>query len=80
VFGGNSSFFGVVKTPLVRHGENQKIPKGEHTAGVVYQEMLLQIARDYQGLPDIRTLRAFEIRFFYNGLRSELKQHTKPKG
>lgn len=39
--------------------------------------MLLQISRDYAGLPDARTLRAREIRFFYNGLRAELKQHTK---
>lgn len=42
--------------------------------------MVLQIARDYSGLPDVRTLKAHEIRFFYNGLRDELKAHTKSTG
>lgn len=46
----------------------------------VYSEMLLQVARDYSGVPDVRTLRASEIKFFYNGLRAELEHHTKPKG
>jgi hypothetical protein len=41
--------------------------------------MLLQVARDYPGLPDPRTLGIGEIVFFYNGLREELKKHTKPK-
>lgn len=41
--------------------------------------MMLQIARDYPGLPDIRTMRASEIRFFYEGLRPELIEHTKPR-
>jgi len=41
--------------------------------------MLLQISRDYSGLPDVRTLSGSEIRFFYEGLRAELKEHTKPK-
>jgi hypothetical protein len=41
--------------------------------------MLLQIARDYPGLPDPRTLAISEIVFFYNGLREELKKHTRPK-
>lgn len=48
--------------------------------GPVYTEMLYQICRDYPGLPDPRTLRAREIRFFYEGLRAELEEHTKPKG
>lgn len=42
--------------------------------------MLLQIASDYPGLPDVRTLRLFEIRFFYEGLRPALKKHTRPGG
>ncbi len=46
----------------------------------VYTEMLLQISRDYPGLPDSRTLKAHEIRFYYEGVREELKSHTKPKG
>ena len=41
--------------------------------------MLLQICMDYPGLPDPRTLEDYEIKFFYEGLRKELKEHTKPK-
>lgn len=44
-----------------------------------YTEMLLQICMDYPGLPDPRTLTLKEIRFFYEGLRSQLIEHTKPK-
>ena len=40
--------------------------------------MLLQICRDYPGLPDPRTLTLSEIRFFYEGLRGELLKYTKP--
>jgi hypothetical protein len=80
VFGGDITFFGVVNTPLVRYGGDEKLPKGQHTAVGVYSEMILQIARDYSGIPDVRTLKASEIRFFYEGLRAELKEHTRPKG
>jgi hypothetical protein len=41
--------------------------------------MLLQIARDYPGLPDCRTLSATEIIFFYEGIRAELEKGTKAK-
>lgn len=47
--------------------------------GTVYTEMVRQICRDYPGLPDPRTLTLPEIRFFYDGLRPELHEHTKPK-
>jgi hypothetical protein len=36
--------------------------------------MLLQVAREYPGLPDPRTMTLEEIRFFYNGLRGELRK------
>lgn len=39
--------------------------------------MLLQICREYPGLPDPRTLTLNEIRFFYDDLRLELKTRTK---
>ena len=39
--------------------------------------MLLQIATDYPGLPDVRTLAIGEIVFFYNGLRKGLWKHTR---
>ena len=45
----------------------------------VYGEMLLQICRDYPGLPDPRELSLSEIRFFYEGIRAELKKHTRPQ-
>jgi len=41
--------------------------------------MFIQICRDYYGLPDATKLKAREIRFFYDGLRIELKEHTKSK-
>jgi hypothetical protein len=41
--------------------------------------MLLQICRDYPGLPDPRTMTLAEIRFFYDGLRPELRETTKAR-
>lgn len=73
------AFFGIVRTPLVRHGGDAKLPDGGHRMVPVHCEMLIQVARDFSGLPDIRTLKASEIRFFYGGLRAELKDGTKPK-
>lgn len=66
-----------MRTPLVRNGVDYKFIKGNHTFLAVHMEMLLQVCRDYSGLPDYRTLTASEIRFFYEGLRGELKAHTK---
>lgn len=51
--------------------------KSLHTLVPVYREMILQITRDYPGLPDPRTMRLHEIRFFYEGLRRELREATK---
>ncbi len=55
-------------------------PEPGHKLIPVYVEMLLQVCRDYPGLPDPRTLTTTEIRFFYAGLRSELKKSTGGKG
>lgn len=66
-----------MRTPLVRGGNDVALPRGRHTFGNVYGEMLLQISRDYSGLPDPRTLKAHEIRYFYNGLRAEIKEYQK---
>ena len=63
----------------MRYGDDFYVPRRGHTFGAVYGEMLLQVARDYPGLPDCRTLTASQIRFFYNGLRAELREHTKPR-
>lgn len=72
---------------LVRRGESRLLGdtpalfkrEGGNYAHVVYTEMLLQIARDYSGLPDARTLKVSEIKFFYEGLRAELLRGTAPK-
>lgn len=80
MYSDDPTFFGIVRTPLVRGGEDVILPKKQHTAQAVHSEMILQVCRDYSGLPDIRTLKAGEIRFFYEGLRSELKRGTRPGG
>lgn len=69
----------------MRGGKDEKLPRDRETGRVghtmipVYSEMLLQISRDYAGLPDPRTLKLSEIRWFYAGLRRELQEHTKPR-
>ena len=73
------AFNGLVVTPLVIGGNDGKLPKKGHDFQAVYTIMMLQICRDYHGLPDVKNLKAREIRFFYDGLRIELKEHTKPK-
>lgn len=50
-----------------------------HTLGLVYREMLLTICSHYRSLPDPRTLTLCEIRFFFNGMRKELRAMTAPK-
>lgn len=40
--------------------------------------MLVQICRFYHGIGDFRQLSMSEIRFFYNALRGELHEATKP--
>lgn len=62
------------------HGADDKFKNGGHNFGNVYTNMLFQICRDYSGLPNVKELKAHEIRFFYEGLRAELKEHTKLKG
>jgi hypothetical protein len=41
--------------------------------------MLLQICRDYPGLPDPRTMTMGQIRFFYEAERLELRERTAPR-
>jgi hypothetical protein len=62
--------------PRIRDPESGDTSNG-HTLVPVYQSMLLQIARDYPGLPDVRTLSMSDIRFFYDGLRPEIAQLKK---
>lgn len=80
---GESFFVAAVTDQIVRNGADARLPidvksgRSSHSAVNVYREMLLQICRDYAGLPDPRTLTQNEICFFYNGLREELKRHAR---
>lgn len=67
-------FVGPVVDRIVRNGAAARLSSAKAT----YREMLLQIARDYAGLPDPRTLTVPEIVFFYEGVRRELVKHTRP--
>ena len=59
---------------LVREGKAVK------TRGInCVLEMLLQVTRDYHGLPDPRTLSYEEIKFFYEGLKPDLIKVTGQK-
>lgn len=60
----------------MRNGEDAP----PRSAARTYREMVLQIARDYPGLPDVRTMTVPEIVFFYEGLRPELHKHTRHRG
>jgi len=59
----------------VHNGDDVRLSSARDTYGL----MLLQIARDYPGLPDVRTLTVPEIVFFYEGLRPELKKYRQPR-
>jgi len=59
----------------VRGGCDDKFVNGEHTFALVYSEMFLQVCRDYS-IADPQKLKAHQIKFYYNGIRAELKKHT----
>lgn len=71
-----------MRSPLVINGADGFLPrvgdppKPGHTRSAVYTAMLLQILREYNNL-DYKAIKGWEIRFFYDGLRAELKQSTK---
>jgi hypothetical protein len=62
----------------VRDGEDRRLYGGKHTRIAVYSEMLLNVLASYSLGIDYRTMTENEIEFFYDGLRSELKEATKP--
>lgn len=64
---------------LVRTGSDYRYPDGGHVFSAVYCEMVLQITRLYNSLPDVRALKYREIKFFYDGIRPELRETTKPR-
>ena len=68
---------------LVRNGANVSLGYDRdgnalHTRANVVTEMFLTICRYYPGLPDPRTLDLDEIEFFYDGIRYQLIEDTKP--
>lgn len=72
----HSAFYhGRVVDRIVQNGGDVQLS----SAAATYRAMLLQIARDYAGLPDPRTLTVAEILFFYEGLRPELRKYTRRK-
>lgn len=70
---------------LVRNGENAKIPpekrheRSPHKRVMVYGIMFAQICREYHTLPDLDTITAGQIRWFYDMLRPDLIKQTAPK-
>lgn len=78
------AFFSLeVATKLVREGadfrhfDDRETGVVLHTMPTVYGEMLVQIAMDFPGLPNVNALTLTNIRFWYNGLRGTLKARTK---
>ena len=69
-----------VSTKLVKNGVDTQLQKGKHNLINVYSAMLLQVALYYNCLPDLRSLSCDEIDFFYEGIRQQLKEDTKPRG
>jgi hypothetical protein len=63
----------------VRDGVDRKLYGKEHTRYAVYSEMLVNILASYNLGVDFRTLTETEIEFFYDGLRCELREATKPR-
>ena len=64
----------------MRHEEQNLVHKDgtlANYAGSVYTTMLLQIMREYKGFSDYRELTFTEIKFFYDGMRAELKHKVK---
>ena len=49
-----------------------------HTFIPVHLMMMLQVAKEFGGL-DPRTLTAHQIRFFFEGIRGQLREATKPR-
>lgn len=49
-----------------------------HTLVRVYTEMMLTIAMNYNSCPNVLEMEIDDIEMFYNGLRSTLKNSTKP--
>lgn len=66
----------MTRTQLVIGGRTSPVPArdGGNRFESVYIPMMLQICRDYAGLPDVRTLKASQIRLFYEALRPELER------
>lgn len=85
--GDYNPFFGVTTATLIVNGRDGPLPEqwdGENfrpgnTFFEVFTLMMIQVARDYNGLPDVRSLTFEEIQFFYDFLKPELLHYAKLK-
>ena len=50
-----------------------------HKVVAVYMQMFLQIQCDYSSLPPPKTLKLSEIRVYYDFIRADLRERTKPR-
>lgn len=86
--GGSERFFLPVVTTLVRSGsDTQDFTRDEdsgdfvkaHSMYNVLMEQFVQVCRMYRNLPDPRTLTIAEVQMFYDYLRPELRELTRPR-
>lgn len=68
------AFNGLTPSLVVVNGAVSPFPlrDGGNLWSRVYSTMLVQICLDYPGLPDVRSLKASEIKFFYMARLPEL--------
>ena len=77
-------WFAEIENPLLVRGghsvalDTDKEGNPGHTRINVWTEMFLVICMRYRSLPDPRTLTLDEIEFFYEGIRAQLEEDTKP--
>lgn len=70
-------FFNAKCLTEVVHEDGQKAPLEGANLFDVLAVMVIALVSEYRSLPDYRTLSATEIRFFYRGLESELKERAR---
>jgi hypothetical protein len=77
--GGFCNFFGITSARIVYNGQDYYIPQslGGNSAVSVHTIMFRMILKEYGSIPDGYNLGLSGIRFFYDGLRAELKELAK---
>jgi len=85
----HDAFFGVdARSTVVRGGQDAhyrgvKNDEGKwlstHKVPAVFLEMFMQIQIEYSSLPTPKKLKLSEIRTYYDFIRADLRERTKPK-